>query len=163
MKIIPTPQYSEYRLCFGKPLAENTGKVYIEPDLKQKCKPALAFLNGFTECDEDSATLIITDKESTASRFVNIDTEWFLNKNACEQGYIINGTADSKTANELIKTAKENADLSFKTVDALGGALSRRQEIFETLKYNLELMCDSIKTDKRIPDSAKKLQDENWW
>ena len=97
MKIIPTPQYSEYELCFGKPLAENTSKVYIEPDLKQKCKPALAFLKDFTECDEDSATLIITDKENTASRFVNIDNDWFLNKNACEQGYIINGTEDGKT------------------------------------------------------------------
>ena len=56
-----------------------------------------------------------------------------------------------------------HAEQNFQFVDALNGALMRREELLHTLYYNLQLMAKSVTTQKRIPDDRKVLKDKLWW
>ncbi len=58
---------------------------------------------------------------------------------------------------------KRHKEMNFECVDAMLGALARREEMLEVLEYNLGLMQKSIETNKRIPDDRKILQKEIWW
>lgn len=52
-------------------------------------------------------------------------------------------------------------DLQFE--DAMDGAFARRKELIDTLQYNLLLMQESLRTNRRIPENRKALEEENWW
>lgn len=58
---------------------------------------------------------------------------------------------------------KRHKEMKFEYVDAMLGALARREEMLEVQEYNLELMIQSIETNKRIPDNRKILHKEIWW
>lgn len=73
------------------------------------------------------------------------------------------GGALAERIRGLCVFARENADTDRVPVDALGGALARRRELFDALLYNLELMEKSVESGRRIPDGRKELKDENWW
>lgn len=81
--------------------------------------------------------------------------------------YIAKGVGDKDTllkrADAVAEFANANKGVKLEPVDVMGGANSRREELFETVIYNLGLIKSSLKTDKRIPDDRKQLQDEYWW
>lgn len=52
---------------------------------------------------------------------------------------------------------------NFDTVDAMLGALARREEMLDVQEYNLSLIIQSLETNKRIPDNRKILHKEIWW
>lgn len=97
MKIIPTPQYADYKLSdLDKAPKDRALLVYADENLKKSAEKAFAFLNDFEFSDFEKATLFVTTKKEVAEIFFVPDYNWFENKNAKEQGYIIKGFSDGK-------------------------------------------------------------------
>lgn len=63
----------------------------------------------------------------------------------------------------VLTELKKHQETGFDCVDAMLGALARREELLEVQAYNLELMKKSLETEKRIPDDRKILHKEIWW
>ena len=74
-----------------------------------------------------------------------------------------NVEALNEVISRLAQYAQEGRQTDFAAVDAMGGANARREELFDTLAYNLRLMRYSLESGKRIPDQREELEDENWW
>ena len=57
----------------------------------------------------------------------------------------------------------EHIGMNYESTDLMLGALSKREELFILMKTNLELMKDSVKTGRRIPQGIHESESEVWW
>lgn len=58
---------------------------------------------------------------------------------------------------------KHHIERKFNTVDAMDGALSRREEMLGVMEYNFGLIKRSLETGKRMPDDIEITKDGAWW
>lgn len=90
-----------------------------------------------------------------------LDADRLIKKNIGDKTELI-GKANAGIAKVQVEK-KRHKERDFQIVDAMNGALSRREEMLDVMEYNFDLIRKSLETGKRIPDDRKILQNEVWW